>query len=256
MPWPRRRSIVAITAVAVLAVAVPSARVANQAPGEPPARTPGQTPAAPVAGSAWPTLTLAPPDVERTAPELARLRDRLLTAIRERRLDEVRALMAPTIRDQDADVPVQDVLDGFGPLERGTALGEEWQALEQGLRLGGFRRDDLYVVPYIERSAAAWRKGYERLFIAGADVAVRADPDPAAAVVARVSHAVVQEAILEPTRAGAAGAQCPHWTPIITPGRKLAWVCTSDTRAVSGLYYAFAHSGGAWKLTRLYALPD
>jgi hypothetical protein len=212
--------------------------------------------AAPAATPAWPPLTLAPPALEAVDPALARLRDRLLAAVRQRRLAGVRELMAPTIRDQDTDVPAQEVLDSFGPLEPGTPPGEEWLALEQGLRLGGVRRGNLYVVPYIERSAALWKDRHERLFIAGREVAVRAHADPAAAVVTRLSHALVQEAVGVPARAGEAGAECPDWTPILDAERMLAWVCTTDTRPVSGLYYAFARTGGAWKLTRVYSLPD
>ena len=164
--------------------------------------------------------------------------------------------MAPTIRDQDVEVPVAEVLDGFGPLEPGTPLGEEWLALEQALRLGGFRRGDLYVVPYIEREAPRWKDRVERLFIAGRDVAVRSSTEPDGAVVARVSHGLVLEAVGTPTRAGAPGAACPDWTPVVDAERRLAWVCTSATRPVSGLYYAFARIDGAWKLSRIYSLPE
>ncbi|MEO5822435.1 MAG: hypothetical protein ABIT71_18155 [Vicinamibacteraceae bacterium] len=217
-----------------------------------------QSPSSPPASAAarWPPLTFAPPNVERTDPTLARLRDQLLAAIRERRLDGVKALMAPTIRDQDAEVPAQEVLDSFGPLEPGTPPGDEWQALEQALRLGGIRRGNLYVVPFIERSASLWKARDERLFIAGRDVPVRANADPSASVVSRLSHALLQEAVGVPTRPGEAGADCADWTPVLDAERMLAWVCTADTRPVSGLYYAFARTGGAWKLTRIYAIPE
>ena len=135
--------------------------------------------------------------------------------------------MAPTIRDQDDDVPVAEVLESFGPLESGTPPGEEWLALEQALRLGGVRRGNLYVVPYIERDAPRWKAGYARLFVAGRDVPVRGTADPDGADIARVSHALLQEAVGVPTRAGAAGSACPDWTPVIDPERMLAWVCTT-----------------------------
>jgi hypothetical protein len=253
--------------VLIAAAVAPAGRAAQaQAPGPAPASSPAsasspaptssQPATTPAAHAAWPAFTLTPPGIERADPELARLRDRLLTAIRERRLAGVRALLAPTIRDQDTDVPAQEVLDGFGPLEPGAPLGDEWQALEQGLRLGGVRRGGLYVVPYIERSAALWKGRHERVFVAGRDVAVHADADPASPVVARVSHALVQEAVRVPLRAGAAGAACPNWTPIADAEGRLAWICTRDTRPVSGLYYAFARSGGGWKLTRVYSLAE
>ena len=204
----------------------------------------------------WPPLTFTPPEIERKDPALARLRDRLLAAIRARSLDRVRALMAPTIRDQDTDVPQADVLEGFGPLEPGQAPGEEWQALEQALRLGGFRQGGLYIVPFIERDAPRWKPRIERLFIAGRDVAVRATAEPDGAVVARVSNALVQEAVGTPTHPGEPGSACPDWTPLLDADHRLAWVCTNATRPVSGLYYAFARVGGAWKLTRIYSLAE
>ena len=101
------------------------------------------------APSSWPPLTFTPPNVERSDPALARLRDRLLAAIRARSVARVRALMAPTIRDQDTDVPQAEVLENFGPLAPGTPLSDEWLAFEQALRLGGVKRDSLYVVPFI-----------------------------------------------------------------------------------------------------------
>jgi hypothetical protein len=214
-----------------------------------------QSPAAPPAVE-WPPVSFAAPRIEQQHPELRRLRDRLLAAIRDRRVDRVRALMAPTIKDQDDDVPVDDVLASLGPLETGAPLSGEWQALEQALRLGGVLRDDVYVLPFIERDAPTWRAGTARLFVAGEGVAVRAEPDPTAALVGRVSHALLQEAVMVPARPGAAASACPDWTAVIGPGRRLAWVCTTATRPVSGLYYAFARVAGAWKLSRIYSLPE
>ena len=204
----------------------------------------------------WPQISFTAPRIEQQHPELRRLRDRMLAAIRDRRVDRVRALMAKTIRDQDVDMPVQDVLDSFGPLEQGAPLSDEWQALEQALRLGGILRDGVYVLPFIEREAPAWRAVTARLFVAGENVGVRTEPDTTAPLVARVSRALLQEAVLVLPRPGAAGSACPDWTPVIGPERRLAWVCTTATRPVSGLYYAFARAGGVWRLTRIYSLPE
>jgi hypothetical protein len=87
-------------------------------------------------------------------------------------------------------------------------------------------------------------------------VPIRATADPAAGVVARVSHVLLQEAVGVANRAGEPGAECPEWTPVVDAEQMLAWVCSTDTRQVSGLYYAFARIGGAWKLTRIYSLPE
>jgi hypothetical protein len=215
---------------------------------------PTSSPAA--SADAWPPLTFTPPQIERRDPALAQLRDRLLAAIRDRRLADVKAVFAPTIRDQDDEVPAAEVLESFGPLEPGAPLGDEWQALEQALRLGGVRRGALYVVPYIERDAPRWKERTERLFIAGRDVPIRGNADPAGSVVARVSHVLLQEAVGVATRPGQPGAECPDWTPVLDAEKLAAWVCTTDTRPVSGLYYAFARVGASWKLTRIYSLPD
>jgi hypothetical protein len=239
----------ALPALVVAALLTIDAATAAQTPPAP--RSPAPRPSAP-----WPPLTFDPPNVERTDPSLARLRDQLLAAIRERRLDGVKALMAPTIRDQDADTPIADVIDSFGPLAPGTPPGEEWLALEQALRLGGIRRGNVYVVPYIERSAAQWKARSERLFIAGRDVPIRGTADPSAAVVTRVSYGLVQESVGVANRPGEAGAECPDWTPLFDAEHMLAWVCTTDTRPVSGLYYGFTRVGGAWKLTRIYSIPE
>ena len=204
----------------------------------------------------WPPVSFTAPRIEQRHPELGRVRDRLLAAIRDRRVDRVRALMAPIVKDQTDDVPVDEVLASFGPLARDTPLGDEWRALQQALAAGGVLRDGAYVLPFIEAEAGRWRSRSERLFVAGRDIAVRAEPHAAADVVRRVSNALVQEAVLVPTRAGAAGSACPDWTPVAGPMSRLVWICTTDTRPVSGLYYAFTRTGGAWKLTRIYSLPE
>jgi AcrR family transcriptional regulator len=218
---------------------------------------PAPAPAVPQAPAPeWPPVVFVSPRTEQRHPELGRVRDRLLAAIRARRLDAVRRLMAKTIRDQDDDAPVDEILASFGPLTRDTPLGDEWRALEQALAVGGVLRDGVYVLPFIEADAGRWRPRFERLFVAGQDVGVRAEPDAAADVVQRVSNALVQEAVGVPTRAGTAGSACADWTPVVGPERRLVWICTSDTRPVSGLYYAFTRARGAWLLTRIYSLPE
>jgi hypothetical protein len=241
-------------ALAALAAAGASAGGRAQTPPATPA-TPPPSPAARASGS-WPPLVFVPPNVERTEPALARVRDQMLAPIGARDLKRVRALMAPTIRDQDVDTPVADVLDSFGPLESGTPPGAEWLALEQALRLGGIRRGSLYVLPYIERSAAQWKPRVERLFIAGRDVPIRGNADPSAPIVARVSYGLVQEAIGVANRPGEPGAECPDWTPVVDAEQLLAWVCSTDTRPVSGLYYGFTRTGAGWKLSRVYSIPE
>ena len=238
-----------LTAVAVAALLAVDAAGAVQGP-------PPNAPAAPASASApWPRLTLNPPNVERTDPALARLRVLLLDAIRERRLDAVKALMAPTIRDQDVDLPVDDVLASFGTLAPGAPLGDEWQALDQALRLGGVRRGNVYVLPYIERSAAQWKGRDERLFIAGRDVAIRANADPSS----RWSRGCLSGSCWRrrPSRtARRAGRRLSGLDPLFDAEHMLAWVCTTDVRPVSGLYYTFTRFAGGWKLTRhLLAAP-
>jgi hypothetical protein len=226
----------------------------------PPPVQPTAPPGAPGSSAAavpdWAAIVFAPPAIERRQPELRRLRDRMLAAIEARRIAAVRALIAPTVRDQTEEVPADEILAAFGPLTPGQPLSEEWQALAQALRLGGVLRDGLYVVPFIELDAPRWKSRIERLFIAGQDVPLHSEADPSAAVVTRVSHALVQEAVGMPTRPGAAGSACPDWTPVVGPERRLAWVCTTSTRPVSGLYYGFARVGRAWKLTRIYSLAE
>jgi hypothetical protein len=242
-------------AVVVVTGAFPAAGPAA-IPVRPAAQGTTATPAPAPTVPPWPAVTFAPPAIEQQRPELRRLRDRLLAAIRDRRIDRVRALMAPTVTDQTEQVPADEILASFGPLEPGTSLPDEWQALEQALRLGGVLRKGVYVVPFIEREEPAWRTGTARLFVAGENVEVHTEPEATAPLVGRISYALLQEAVGAPTRPGAAGSACPDWTPVIGPERGLAWVCTTATRPVSGLYYAFTRAGGAWKLTRIYSLSE
>ena len=189
----------------------------------------------------WPPVSFTAPRIEQQHPELGRVRDRLLAAIRDRRVDRVRALMAPTIRDQDDDVPVDEILASFGPLARDTPLGDEWRALEQALRLGGVLRDGAYVLPFIERDAAALAVAH-RAALRGRPRrrGARRTRCRRATWCARVSNALVQEAVGVPTRAGAAGSACPDWTPVVGPG------------APPGLDLHHRHASGQRPLLRVH----
>jgi hypothetical protein len=199
---------------------------------------------------------IARPDTERTQPELGRLRDHLLAAIRERRVDAVRALMKPTIVDQDADVPAEDVLASMGPLTVGQPLSDEWRAFEQALGLGGVFRDGRYVLPFIEPHVHGWPSREEHLFVAGRDVAVRHEPRLASPVMTRLTYALVVDAVLSPERPGDPASACAAWSAILLPDRQRGWICSPYVRHVSGLYYAFERVDGAWKLARVYSITQ
>jgi hypothetical protein len=214
--------------------------------------TAGQTlPAA--ANQTIPPTALVPPGVERREPELARLRDRLLAAIRNRRPDVVRAVMAAHVVDQDTPAPADAVLAAFGPLTPGTPLPDEWRAFEQALRLGGVVRDGRYVVPYIEPEVAGWQSRRAQRFVAGRGVAVRAAPAITAPVIERLSYTMIAEEPLQADRPGDP-ASCPAWIALSRDGGGAGWICAVHTRHASGLYYAFERIGGAWTLTRLYSI--
>ena len=201
-----------------------------------------------------PSSALVPPGIERAHPELARLRERLLAAIAARRVDAISAAMAPTIRDQDEDVPADELVRGFGALVPGEPLTEEWEAFEQALRLGGVLGDGRYVVPFIEPHVAGWQSRREHLFVAGRSVAVRSAPDPAAPILTRLSYAFVVDAVLTPRQPGPPGSTCTSWAPLAMPEGGLGWVCATYIRHVSGLYYGFERVDGAWKLTRVWSV--
>ena len=113
------------------------------------------------------------------------------------------------------------------------------------------------MLPFIEREAPAWRAGTARLFVAGENVGVRAEPE----TTAPARHPRL-------ARAGPGGggrADASRRRRIGVPGldargrsRAPRWCgsAPTETRPVSGLYYAFARVGGAWKLTRIYSLSE
>jgi len=225
------------------------------------ARVPGRGMAAAQSAPAaarWPLLTLTPPDLEARDAELARVRDRLLAAIAARDLAAVRALMAPTLRDQDADVPVDDVLATMGPLASMSdplvPLSEEWRALEQALRLGGVRIGSRYVVPFMARAVGTRRSAATEVFVAGRDVGVRDEASSAAPIVARVSNAVLEGALVNDAATPDDVSGCRSWTGVVMPAAEVGWVCAADTRPMVGLYYDFERIDGAWRLVRLWAL--
>lgn len=194
------------------------------------------------------------PNTERAHPDLSDLRKGLIAAIEAGRVDAVRAVMAPTIRDQDEDVPADELVRGFGALVPGEPLTEEWEAFEQALRLGGVLGDGRYVVPFIEPHVAGWQSRREHLFVAGRSVAVRSAPDPAAPILTRLSYAFVVDAVLTPRQPGPPGSTCTSWAPLAMPEGGLGWVCATYIRHVSGLYYGFERVDGAWKLTRVWSV--
>ena len=210
----------------------------------------GQGPPAPSPHS----RTLAPPGAEGREPELAALRDRLLAAIRARRADVVRGAMAAQVVDQDTPAPADAILAAFGPLTAGAPLPDEWRAFEQALQLGGVSRDGRYVLPYIEPHVAGWQSRREHRFVAGHEVAVRAEPGPAGRVLARLSYTLIAEAPLRSDRRGDPASGCATWVAIALDGRGTGWICAADTRHVSGLYYTFERIDGAWTLTRLHSI--
>jgi hypothetical protein len=201
-----------------------------------------------------PTVSVTPPMTERAHPDLGRLRERLLDAIANRRIDQVRAVMAPTIRDQDDEVPADELLRGFGELVPGEPLSEEWQAFEQALRLGGVLQEGRYVLPFIEPHVAGWPSRREQLFVAGRSVAVRAAPEAGAPILTRLSYAFVADAVLTRRRSGSPASGCASWAPLAMPDGATGWVCATYVRHVSGLYYAFDRVDHAWKLTRLWSV--
>jgi hypothetical protein len=203
--------------------------------------------------AAQPRLSLPRPGIERREPELRRFRDGLLAALRERRLPTLRDAIAPTVVDQDTEVPRQEILAALGPLTPGQPLPPEWRALEQALELGGVRRGEAYVVPYMEAAVEQWKPRLERLFVAGRDVALHRDADAASPIVARLSDTLVLEAPLVSVQE-TPGAACRHWTPVLLDGRAARWICTASTRPISGPYYAFTRAGGAWRLTRIWSI--
>jgi len=202
----------------------------------------------------WSLLTLTPPDLEARDPELAGVRDRLRAAIAARDLEAVRAMFAPTVRDQDAAVPAGEVLATMGALAPGVPLSDEWQALDAALRLGGTRLGDAYVVPFTASAATGRTNAGNEVFIGGRDVPVRDNPAGAAVVVARVSNAIVRAALEADVDTPSDASGCRAWTAIANASGSVGWVCAADTRPMVGLYYAFERIDDAWRLTALWAV--
>jgi hypothetical protein len=201
----------------------------------------------------WPLLTLTSPDVEARDPELARVRDRLRAAIAARDLQAVRAIFAPTVRDQDAAVAADDVLATMGPLVPGQPLSDEWQALDAALRLGGTRLGDAYVVPFTASAATGRANAANEVFVAGLDVPVRDNPAGAGVMVTRLSNAIVRAALVSDVQTPSDASGCRTWTAIESASATVGWVCAADTRPMVGLYYAFERIDEAWRLTALWA---
>jgi hypothetical protein len=209
----------------------------------------------PVARAArWSLLNLTPPNLEARDPDLAAVRDRLRTAIAARDLAGVRALFAPMVRDQDAAVPAADILATMGPLAAGSPMSDEWEAFDAALRLGGVRLGDAYVVPFMAAAVTGRANAAVEVFVAGRDTPVRDAPAGAAAILTRVSNAILRAALAPDVETRADASGCRSWTAVENTAGTVGWVCAADTRPMVGLYYAFERLDDGWRLTALWAV--
>ena len=109
-------------------------------------------------------------------------------------------------------------------------------------------------MPFLAVAARARPGASTEVFVAGRDVAVRGAASGAAAIVARLSNAVLRAALVNDAATPDDASGCRAWTGVVTAASGLGWVCAADVRPMSGIYYDFERVDGAWRLVGLWAV--
>lgn len=181
---------------------------------------------------------LLPVDEAAKDPSFLAFRKRLHTAVRAKDHRFVLSIVAPDIIiDFGADKEVSGFQKKWRPERKDSKL---WPALEGVLTLGGSFEDGWFVAPYVYSEWPEELDSVEYQAVLGREVPARSGPDPAASVVATLSHDLVKVA---PDQA-AGKSPGTGWTKIIIPGGKSAFVPSRSLRSAMGYRAAFAKVNG------------
>jgi hypothetical protein len=226
--------IVAVSAVLIAVTAV------HPASGAPRQKT---LPFCADAGRKAAPAVLMPVDEAIRRPDFFTYRARLQVAVATKDLDAVVAAADPNIKL------------GFGG-EDGTALLREnlskpnadglWKEIARVLALGGaFRGPSTFYAPYVSSNWPDGADSFECGAIIGANVILRRDPAPDAAVVTRTSYAIVRDL---GRRQGDQG-----WWHIRLSNGQEGHVREDYLMGATGLRAMFALTNGQWRMVSLVA---
>ncbi len=234
---------------ALIALAVLAGCGKTSAPEADPSASPAASAPAPAASAAAasPMLEAAsypPRDDCRALPGWAAFRKRLETAVTQRDADGLAALSDPDI--------LLDFGGGAGVEELRRRLGDKeyrlWEEIAALLPLGcGPHQEGGVAMPWIFANSPADADPYVAMLALGSDVPVRAEPDPASPVTARLNWAIVDIAD------GYEGPGKPFTEVKLPGGQATAFVETPKLRSLID-YRLIAEQGKqGWRITALIA---
>ncbi len=190
-------------------------------------------------------LVLQPVDQAARNPEFAAWRKALLDAVRRRDTERVVAQAAPDIKLSFGDAYGRETF-------RQALTGAEswqgeayWRELETVLALGGlFMEDGAFCTPYLscmDVPGCPDCDPYETVFVVTRDAPARSRPGETAAVVARLSYAVL------PLDLDVQSGE--DWYPVRLPGGRTAFLSHDHARTAIDYRARIEKTGEGWRIT-------
>jgi hypothetical protein len=196
-------------------------------------------------------------------PELARLRDGVLVAARERDLARLLPLLSDPVRvPRDSELmPMSH--NEFATWFAGRSTSEQalfWQDLRDAFTLGmAYERaaEPMLLAPYtlvaINTIVEPTEKdAYQYYAITGSRVAVRRDPTLSSPIIQRLDHELIEKgpAVPAPMQPGALDGVY-EWRQVKTRSGQLGWVASKYALNVFDRRFAVEKRDGVWKITAL-----
>ena len=191
-----------------------------------------------------------PVDEAAHDPEFFAFRARLLVALQQRDLQFLYGIVADDIRNSFGG---DGGIDGFkARWKPEDASSELWKTLTQVLALGGQfaarEGTNTFVAPYVF-TVETGADPFENWVIIGDAVRVRAQPDEASPILARLSFDVVRVTGSKATP----GPGRHAWMPVQLADGRTGWVASEFIRSPVDYRAIFARRAGRWLLEALIA---
>jgi hypothetical protein len=186
---------------------------------------------------------LLPVDQAATDASFAAFRAELIAAIDRKDIAAVERALAPDIK---ASFGGETGIADFHAMWRTKEPDSElWAELGTVLRLGGsFDRDGRFVAPYVFSRFPDDLDAMESLVIIGRGVALRAEPKPDGALLARLTYEIVTAAPPD----GPEAADAKAWVKVVAANGHMGYVAAPLVRSPIDYRAGFAKRDGQWRM--------
>lgn len=198
--------------------------------------------------AAEPPRRLPPVDQAASDPSFVRFRAALIAAVDRKDAAFIERVLAPDIKVSfGGESGAADFRAAWRPEQPDSKL---WSTLGAILRLGGsFEPGGSFVAPYTFSHFPDDLDPFESLVVIGSGVALRAEPKPDGALLARLGFEIVRPGQPDGPEAAGAGA----WTKVIAANGHLGYVAAHLVRSPLDYRAGFARRDGEWRLVFLVA---